>query len=466
MDVTAIKAYQFAHKEELMQVIASDDRTAVISKVLDLLDPGSFMEMGEHVSARYTEFYHPGTVVESDGVVTGYGTIGGDLVFVFAQDEEVMGGSFGEQHGRKIVDLYEHAMKSNAPVIGLIGCAGFRIEEGLDGLYQFSKLYKRQSEASGKIPQIMAVIGQCGGGMSISAQLADFIFIEKDKGSIFVNPQGVVTNAIGNNPYVTAIDDGTFEWEEIVEKISKLVSYLPQSSSFTPGIVEVSDEDLNRSCDDIADMRGDARAMLAELADDYYLLETKPDIGQDMITGFIRIAGQTVGVAACNTVDGEKRITAEGCDKAASLINMCNSFNIPVLTITDTDGYQTTSENEKYLPSSAARLLGALTTATVPKLNLITGKIVGSAYSLLNSKGLSADYVFMWDDAIVSIVDPRQATEFIHGKWTPELELQYRETQSSALALARHGFADKVISPEDSRKYIIGALQTFINAGR
>jgi acetyl-CoA carboxylase carboxyltransferase component len=206
--------------------------------------------------------------------------------------------------------------------------------------------------------------------------------------------------------------------------------------------------------------------MLAELADDSYLLETQPDIGQDMITGFIRIAGQTVGVAACNSVSGEKRITSEGCDKAASIINMCNNFNIPILTLTDTDGYQTTSENEKYLPSSAGRLLTALTGAKVPKINLITGKIVGSAYSLLNSKGLSADYVFMWDDAIVSIVDPRQATEFIFGSWTPELELQYRETQSSALALARHGFADKVIAPEDSRKYIIGALQTFINAGR
>ena len=186
-----------------MQVIPSDERTTAIDKVLDLLDPGSFMEIGEHVSARYTEFYHPDSVVESDGVVTGYGTINGNLVFVFAQDSDVMGGTFGEQHGRKIVDLYEHAIKAKVPVIGLLDCAGFRIEEGLDGLYQFAKLYKRQSEATGKIPQIVAVIGQCGGGMSIAAQNADFVFIEKDKGSIFVNPQGVVSNAIGNNPYVS-----------------------------------------------------------------------------------------------------------------------------------------------------------------------------------------------------------------------------------------------------------------------
>ena len=130
-----------------MKVKTGEERTAVHDRISELLDPGSFMEMGEHVSARYTEFYHPDSVVESDGVVTGYGTVNGKLVFVFAQDADVMGGTFGEQHGRKIIDIYEHAIKANAPVIGLLDCAGFRIEEGLDGLYQFSKLYKRQTEA-------------------------------------------------------------------------------------------------------------------------------------------------------------------------------------------------------------------------------------------------------------------------------------------------------------------------------
>ncbi len=451
-------------REDKMQVIPSDERTTAISKVIELLDPGSFMEIGEHVSARFTEFYHPDAVMESDGVVTGYGTIEGNLIFVFAQDNEVMGGTFGEQHGRKIVDLYEHAMKAHAPIIGLLDCAGFRIEEGLDGLYQFAKLYKRQAEAHNKIPQLMAVIGQCGGGMSISAELADFIFIEKDKGSIFVNPQGVVANAIGNNPYIQANDDGTFEWEEIVEKIRRLIRILPASTDFAPYIKDVTEEELNRICPDLRYMLGDARAILDEISDNHRVVETAIDRGEDMVTGFIRIAGQIIGVAACNAVNGEKRITAAGCDKAARLIDFCNRFNIPILTITDTEGYDTTSENEKYLPSSAGRLLKSLTDARVPKLNLITGTIVGSAFSLLNSKGLSADYVFMWDSADVSIVEPRQATEIIFGRWTPELEQQFRDTQTNALALARHGFADKVIDPEDTRKYLIGALQTFINS--
>lgn len=447
-----------------MQVKPNDERTTAISKVIDILDPGSFMEIGEHVSARYTEFYHPDEVVESDGVVTGYGTVEGNLVFIFAQDNEVMGGTFGEQHGRKLVDLYEHAMKAKAPIIGLLDCAGFRIEEGLDGLYQFAKLYKRQSEASKKIPQLMAVIGQCGGGMSISAELADFVFLEKDKGSIFVNPQGVVANAIGNNPYIQANDDGTYEWEEIVERIRRLIRILPASTDFAPYIKDISEEELNRVCPDLRYKLGDARAILDDISDNHRVVETAKDRGEDMITGFIRIAGQIIGVAACNAVDGEKRITAAGCDKAARLVNFCNKFNIPILTITDTEGYDTKSESEKFMPSAAGRLINAFINATVPKINLITGTVVGSAYSMLNSKGLGADYVFMWDSADISIVDPRQATEVIFGRWTPELEQQFRDSQTNALALARHGFADKVIAPEESRKYLIGALQTFINS--
>jgi acetyl-CoA carboxylase carboxyltransferase component len=183
-----------------------------------------------------------------------------------------------------------------------------------------------------------------------------------------------------------------------------------------------------------------------------------------MVTAFIRLAGQTVGCVACNKTNGEKRISADGCSKAAAMVDVCSRFGLPVVTLIDTDGYQTTSENEKYLPESAGRLLRALINATVPKINLVTGRVVGSAYSLLNSKGLGADYVFMWEEADISIVEPRQATEIIFGKWSKELEQQYRDDQSSAVALARHGFADKVIAPEDTRKYLIGALQTFVNS--
>ena len=449
-----------------MQVKSNDAKATVMRKINDLLDAGSFMEVGEHVSARFTDFYQPDSVLESDGVVIGYGTIDGNLVFVYAQNSEVMGGTFGEMHGRKIVKLYSRAMKAGAPVIGLLDCAGFRIEEGLDGLNQFAKLYAIQAEASGKIPQIAAVIGQCGGGMSLSAEQNDFLFVEKDNGSLFVNPKGVVTNDIGDNASISATNDGEFEWKEIAAKIKKLVAAIPANSNVMAAVSELSDAELNRECAGLASKAGDAKAILTDISDNGELLETAPEFGQDMVTGFIKIAGQTVGVAACNAVDGEKRLTADGLDKAADLVDFCDRFGLPILTITDTDGFDTKSSNEKYLPAAAGRLLKALTAADGLKINLVTGNVTGSAYSLLNSRGLGADYTFMWDSAVASIVNPRQAVEVLFGKWSQENEDKYKEVQSGALALARHGLVDKVIDPEETRKYLIGAFQTFVNSSR
>ena len=449
-----------------MQVKSNDAKATVMRKINDLLDAGSFMEVGEHVSARFTDFYQPDSVLESDGVVIGYGTIDGNLVFVYAQNSEVMGGTFGEMHGRKIVKLYSRAMKAGAPVIGLLDCAGFRIEEGLDGLNQFAKLYAIQAEASGKIPQIAAVIGQCGGGMSLSAEQNDFLFVEKDNGSLFVNPKGVVTNDIGDNASISATNDGEFEWKEIAAKIKKLVAAIPANSNVMAAVSELSDAELNRECAGLASKAGDAKAILTDISDNGELLETAPEFGKDMVTGFIKIAGQTVGVAACNAVDGEKRLTADGLDKAADLVDFCDRFGLPILTITDTDGFDTKSSNEKYLPAAAGRLLKALTAADGLKINLVTGNVTGSAYSLLNSRGLGADYTFMWDSAVASIVNPRQAVEVLFGKWSQENEDKYKEVQSGALALARHGLVDKVIDPEETRKYLIGAFQTFVNSSR
>jgi len=446
-----------------MQVKSNDERTAVRRKIADLLDAGSFMEVGEHVSARYTEFYQPDSVIESDGVVTGYGTINGNLVFVYAQDGEVMGGTFGEQHGRKIVKLYNRALHAGAPIIGLLDCAGFRIEEGLDGLNQFAKLYRKQAEASYEIPQIAAVIGQCGGGMSIAAEQADFLFIEEGKGQLYVNPKGIVEGDFDEDTLVSSISDGSYDWATIADKIKKLVCTLPANSSVRAEYVEVSDADLNRTCDGIEGKLGDAKAMIADIADDEFI-ETLPDAAADMVTGFMRLAGEAVGVVACNAVNGEKRLTAAGCERAASLIDICNRFDVPVVMLTDSEGYATDGENEKYLAKAAGRLLKALADSERPLVNVITGKIVGSAYSLLGSKGIGADYVFMWDSAIGSIVNSRQAVEMLYGNWTQELEDKFKEGQSSALAMARHGLTDKVIAAEETRKYLIGAMQVFANS--
>lgn len=447
-----------------MKIKEGSKNTKAYQKVLDLLDPGSFMETGEYISARLTSFYAPDEVQESDGVITGYGTIDGNLVYVYAQDSEVMGGTFGEMHGRKIFDLYDHAIKAEAPVIGLMDCSGFRVEEGLVGLEQFGKLYSIMTQASEQIPQIVCVTGNCGGGMSLAAVISDYVFIEKDHGELFVNPKSLIRSIdLEDVDEISAYDDGVYEWEEIVQKVRTLISMLPPSTNYRPNPVEPTD-DLNRICADIPNLLGDGRAMLREIADDHFLLESKPDKGEDVITGFIRLNGQPVGACCCNEVDGQRLLSYQGLDKMGYMARTCRKFHLPILTIIYTDGYQKTAQNEANLPNSARRLVRQFAMTHVPQVNVIAGDVFGSAYSLLNSKGLGADYVFVWDDADVSLIDPEQAVEMIYGKYNEELVAEYREAYSSPRALARGGFVDKIIKPEDTRKYIIGALETFVNS--
>ncbi len=443
------------NREVIMEIKGRTENTVALKRIEGLLDPGSFMETGALTSARLTEYCKPESVTESDGVVTGYGTIDGRLVFIFAQDDEVMGGTFGEQHGRKIVEVYERAMRAKAPVVGLLASNGVRIEEGLDALEQFAKLYKAQSAASGKIPQIMAVTGKCGGGMAAAAKLADFLFVEEEKGEIFVTASGV---ADGSKADAAEKADGKYTWDEIAAKIKSLVAVMPPAKEFAPEAAEVSMEELNRVCEDIDGLKG--KALIEEVADGGEVIETGSAASDDMVTGIIRIGGVTAGAAACTG----KRLTSAGLSKFAELTELCSRFNLPMVTFTDTEGFSTEGCEESSLPGAAAWVLKASAKSDVPKVNVITGKAAGSTYSLFNSKGLGADYVFIWEGADVSIIDPRQATEILYGKWSKELEQEYRDAQSSAAAFARHGYADKVIAPEETRKYIIGALQTFVNS--
>ncbi|MGI6212440.1 MAG: carboxyl transferase domain-containing protein [Anaerovoracaceae bacterium] len=447
-----------------MKIKSSDTMTRAYQRILSILDEGSFMETGEHVSARLTSFYKPDEVEESDGVITGYGTVNSNLVFIYAQDGDVMGGTFGEMHGKKIIELYERAIRARAPIIGLLDSNGFRIEEGLDGMNQFAALYGVQAKASGEIPQIMCVTGNCGGGMSISAVMADFVFIENEEGHIYLSPEKMVEYQKGEEEYISAFDDGRYSWDEIVQNVRTLVELLPQSCDYTAYRVDVSDEELNRTNEGIHELLGDGKAFLTEIADNHFFFETQRDKGQDVVTGLIRLNGATIGCCCCNTVDGSKRLSFQGIDKMTSIIHLCDHFNIPILMVIDTEGYQTTAANEYNMPNSAGRLVRALTQSKVAKVSLIAGKAYGSIYSILNSKGLSADYVFMWDDADVSIIEPRQATEMIYGKFSDNLAREYYDTHSSALALARHGYVDKVIRPEETRKYLIGAFETFVNS--
>lgn len=450
-----------------MTVNSERKMTGARKKIEEVLDRGSFMEIGEGVMARLTDFYTPEEPCESDGVITGYGTINGKLVYIFCQDGDIMGGSFGEMHGQKINSLYKQAMRAKAPMIGLLDCHGFRIEEGLDGLNKFARLYAMQAAASEKIPQIMAVVGRCGGGMSITANMADFVFVEKEKGDLFLNSGNMIDRSFSQIVNQEDFTDGKMTCGEVISSIRTLIELMPPNTETLPEQIVCTD-DLNRGCPSLSAMRGDGRAILSEISDNHFFFETRRESGKDMVTGFIRFNGSVIGAVANHKGrKGSGRMTAEGFDKAASFVKLCDRFKIPLLTITDTEGFDTADEQEIYLPKAAGRMIRALTCARIPKVNLITGEIYGSAYSMMNSKGLGADYVFMWKDANVNIINPKQAASILYpqsdASFVEKKAAEYEETHSSAQALARHGYVDKVIEAEDTRKYLVGAFETFAN---
>lgn len=270
-------------------------------RILSLLDENSFVEVGALVTARATSFNLTPEQTPSDGVVTGYGTIDGNLVFVYSQDSSVLGGSIGEMHAKKIADLYDLAVRTGAPVIGLLDSTGLRLQEGTDALNAFGTIYAKQAKASGVIPQITGVFGTCGGGLALVAGMSDFTFIAEDA-KLFVNSPNAID---GNKNKDTAASsfkaesgaaDAVASEEEVLGKIRTLVSLLP-SNNEDEAVAECTD-DLNRACSAIAANAEDASAAVRDLADNYEFFETKADFAKDMITGFIRLNGSTVGVVA------------------------------------------------------------------------------------------------------------------------------------------------------------------------
>ena len=443
--------------------------TGAQKMICQILDPGSFMEIGEAVTARLTDFYTPDTQDKpSDGVITGYGTIDGQLVYIFSQDVEVLGGTYGEMHGQKINRLYQLAMKAKAPIIGLLDCHGFRIEEGLDSLDKFARLYALQAQASDLIPQIMAVVGMCGGGMSIAANMADFVFVEKEHGQLFVNSASSIDRSFDEIVDQADFTDASMSFDEIKDSIRTLVHTLIPANTERKPRQKPCNDDLNRLCPNLAGLSGDGRAILKEISDNGFFFETRRYCGEDMVTGFIMLDGIVIGaIANQKSKSGMRRISAEGFDKAATFIELCDKFSFPILTLTDTEGFDTSEEQEIYLPKAAGRMIRALTKAKAPKVNLITGEIYGSAYSIMNSKGLGADYVFMWDGAKVNLINAKQAVEILYPQADSTMIEQriadYEKSHSGARALARHDYVDKVIDPADSRKYLVGAFETFAN---
>ena len=450
-------------------------------RIATLLDEGSFVEIGGAVTARSTTFNLQEKAAPSDGVITGYGVIDGNLVYVYSQDADVLGGALGEMHAKKIARIYDMAMKMGAPVIGLIDCAGLRLQEATDALEAFGSLYHKQALASGVIPQVTAIFGMCGGGLAVVPGLTDFTFMEAKDGKLFVNsPNALEGNEISKCNTASAeyqsktagLVDGIGAEAEILGQIRDLVCMLPANNEDDMSYEECTD-DLNRICADIANASEDTAIALAQIADNQILVETKKDYAKEMVTGFIRLNGMTVGVVANRSkvynaeaeveAEFDSVLTVDGCKKATDFVNFCDAFSIPVLTLTNVTGFAATVESEKNMASAVAKLTYAFANATVPKVNVIVGKAFGSAYVSMNSKSIGADLVYAWPTAEIGMMDAKLAAQIMYAdadaETLNEKAAEYKELQSSPNSAAARGYVDAIIDAADTRKYVIGAFE-------
>jgi len=450
------------------------------TRINALLDDNSFVEIGAMVTARATDFDLKQTATPSDGVITGYGVIDGNLVYVYSQDASVLNGTVGEMHAKKIANLYDLALKTGAPVIGLIDSAGLRLQEATDALNAFGEIYKKQTDASGVIPQITAIFGTCGGGLALFPTLTDFTFMEGKKAKLFVNsPNALDGNYTEKNDTAAAdfqaaeagIVDVVADEAEIFAQIRALVAMLPGNNEDDASYEECTD-DLNRASAELAGCAGDTSVALSIIADDNVFFETKADYAKDMVTGFIKLNGSTVGCVAnrSEVVDEEGKVaekfdgvlTAKGAEKAADFINFCDAFNIPVLSLTNVKGYEATMCSEKKIAKAVAKLTYAFANAIVPKVNVVVGKAMGSAYVAMNSKAIGADITMAWPTAEIGAMDAKTATKIIYDGQDVDMaakEKEYADAQTSAAGAAKRGYVDQIIEAADTRKYVIGAFE-------
>lgn len=450
-------------------------------RIAALLDDNSFVEIGGLVTARATDFNMKPNETPSDGVITGYGVINGNPVYIYSQDAAVLNGTIGEMHARKIANLYDLAMKTGAPVIGLLDSAGLRLQEATDALNAFGEIYQKQTLASGVVPQITAIFGTCGGGLGLFPTLTDFTFMEEKKAKLFVN----APNALDGN-VVTKCDSSTavFQAEEsgivdvvadeasILTKIRELISFLP-SNNEEDGCFDECTDDLNRVNPELAGCIGDTSIALSILADNNQFFEVKENYGKNMVTGFLKLNGTTVGAVANRSeiCDEEGKVsekldavlTVKGCEKAADFVNFCDAFHIPVLTLTNVKGYEATMCSEKRIAKAAARLTYAFANATVPKVNVIIGKAFGTAYTVMNSKAIGADLTMAWPDAEVGTMDAKLASKIMYeGQGADVIDqkaAEYAALQTSAVSAAKRGYVDQIVDAAETRKYAIGAFE-------
>ncbi len=455
----------------------------VRQRIKAILDNNSFVELGAFATHRCTDFNLAQKEVPADGVVTGYGTIEGRLVYIYSQDAQALGGSIGEINAKKIGKVYEQALKMGAIVIAILDSKGIRIQEGLDSFEGYGQIIKYQSIASGVVPQISVVLGDSLGINSIIPALSDFVFMEQKKSRIFVNSPNTAEDIksyeeaevkeFGNSKThseKTGLAHFCYETEEeCLNAVRTLVSFLP-SNNLEDAPLHGTADDLNRKDEFLNDILDDDNfditKLILSISDSSCFLEVKKDFAKNIITGFVRINGYTAAIVANQTLYDEGRLDKKGCDKAVEFINFCDSFNIPIITLTNTSGYKTTlSEELNGLSKSIAKLAYSFANATVAKINIIVKQAFGSSYMIMNSKHIGADIVYAWPSSEIALMEAEAAVKIMYSDELKSADVnidekiqQYRQMQSSYTA-AKRGYIDDIIEPAETRKYIISALE-------
>jgi len=454
-----------------------------------LLDEGSFIELDAFVTHRCSEFDMPKTQIPGEGVVTGYGTVDGRLIYVYAQDFTVIGGSLGEQHAAKICKVMDMALKMGAPIVGINDSGGARIQEGLDALKGFGEIFRRNTASSGVIPQISVILGPCAGGAVYSPAICDFIFMVDNTSQMFITGPSVIKAVTGEDvgfnelggaePHSNKSGVAHFRCpseDDCFAQVKQLLEYLPSNNLENAPYYECSD-DLNRlsnRLDEIvpedANKPYDMTETIHEIVDGGEFFEVHKDFAKNIVVGFGRVNGGTVGIIANQPKFVAGSLDVDSSDKGARFVRFCDAFNVPIVTFTDVPGYLPgVAQEHSGIIRHGAKLLYAFSEASVPKINVIVRKAYGGAYIAMNSKHLGADMVFAWPSAEIAVMGPDGAANIIFRKdiaasddpvsaRSEKIE-EYREKFANPYVAAARGYVDDVIEPSETRPRIISALE-------
>ena len=457
-----------------------------------LLDEGSFEEIGKLVTHRSKDFGMEKEIYPGDGVVTGYGTINGRLTYVFSQDFTVFGGSLSETHAEKIVKIMDLAMQNGAPVIGLNDSGGARIQEGVVSLGGYADIFYRNVKASGVVPQISAVMGPCAGGAVYSPAITDFILMVEHTSYMFVTGPNVVKTVTHENvtseelggAHAHASKSGVTHFAcanevECIEQVKKLLSYMPQNCEEDAPVYpyEAGDESrpkLNNIIPANPNQPYDIKEVIEELADADSFLEVHREYAENIVVGFARMGGCSIGIVANQPAYLAGVLDINSSRKGARFVRFCDAFNIPLLVLVDVPGFLPGTDQEwNGIIINGAKLLYALSEATVPKVTVITRKAYGGAYDVMNSKHIGADLNYAWPTAEIAVMGAKGAAEIIfkkeiseakdHEAKLKEKEAEYIEKFANPYGAAARGFIDEVIMPNETRTKLIRGFKMLEN---